>query len=390
MREDEIKRKINTRLFAIEHSGVTDTKRILNVDSDPIASESCASEINEKLKQAWENHNTVANNAYQDGYWHLQGSKFKVFIKKALRKLMKICFGWYIFPIYQKQSRYNGKTDNAVSLLIEAVAIQNVALENLTKELQNLREEMVNRDKAIFSKLNLTYDSSLIDNDLLDYFDFEDVFRGKREDIKERQRQYLPYLKTDYANGHVLELGFGRGEMLELMKENGIAAIGVDCYEPFVNYSKNKGYDVHYGDALTFLSECEDESLNGIVLLQVAEHINTECLYQIIRTGYKKLRSGCYFILETPNPESLSTYINFNVDGTHVKPVHYHTMAYVFRCNGYSEIQRLENHYSRHPYFDKVQSMFIEECHDVERKRFMTELNYMMFSGNDYTIIARK
>ena len=79
--------------------------------------------------------------------------------------------------------------------------------------------------------------------------------------IKERQRQYLPYLKTEYTDGYVLELGFGRGELLSLMKENGISAVGVDSYAPFVKYCADKGYNVLKGDALTYLAGCTDSSL---------------------------------------------------------------------------------------------------------------------------------
>ncbi len=67
----------------------------------------------------------------------------------------------------------------------------------------------------------------------IDYFDFENHFRGDRTLIKTRQTQYLPYFKNCCS---VVDIGCGRGEFLELLKENHIPAVGVDTYDEFVDY----------------------------------------------------------------------------------------------------------------------------------------------------------
>src|SRR4029450_8973125 len=59
------------------------------------------------------------------------------------------------------------------------------------------------------------------------YFHFEENFRGSREEIKEKFRGYVPYFQRG-DSGPVVDLGCGRGEFLELLKENSIPAIGVD------------------------------------------------------------------------------------------------------------------------------------------------------------------
>lgn len=461
-KEKDIKRKINLRLFTIENIGNAVKNDIVRSEAEtagmtePINAGENIRQIRSELDKAWKYHDQASNHEYQDGYWQLSGSGLKLFIKKVFRKLLKIFWGWYIFPIYSRQSVFNGTINNSVSGLIDAGSLaakqiaansdelgaledqsreftreltelknelnsqksiteelrreieglssRNAALENESTELHRAVEELSSENAAlneentcksaqieyVLSKLNISYDPELIDDDVIDYFDFENHFRGPFEDIVERQKQYIPYLQTEYVNGHVLDIGFGRGEMLYLMRQNSIAAVGVDFYAPFVKHAADKGYEVRQGDALTYLSGCDDDSLNGIVLSQVAEHINSECLYQIIRTGYKKLRHGCCFILETPNPESLSTFLNFNIDGSHIKPVHYATMHYMFQKNGYSDITRLPDDYSRHPYAIRVRHTILDKCEDPEKKQLLAEINELMFSGNDYTIIARK
>ena len=63
------------------------------------------------------------------------------------------------------------------------------------------------------------------------YRAFEDRYRGSRDLIKSRLRVYLPFvepLKALYSDCIAVDLGCGRGEWLELLKEKGIGAHGVD------------------------------------------------------------------------------------------------------------------------------------------------------------------
>ena len=70
------------------------------------------------------------------------------------------------------------------------------------------------------------------------YFLFEERFRGSREDIKQRQLAFLSYFEKC---SRVLDIGCGRGEFLEILKDQDIGAIGVDS-------------DPGYGGLLSFPS----------------------------------------------------------------------------------------------------------------------------------------
>ena len=387
---------------------------------------------NVDLEKARESHYQAADYNVNTSNVSLEGGNVKLFFKRALAKVIRILFGWYIRPPKERQTKYNELMHETAGHILEAAESHEQMLCDLKNELAELKneneklkleldgqkrsielqsEQLIAQANAldalsfvkatqsngggadleyIRSKLNISYDPSLIEDGLVDYFDFEDKYRGSRESIMERQAQYLPYLKTDHTDGAVLELGFGRGEILEMLRDNGIRCIGVDCYPPFVEYCREKGFSVALGDALTYLNACEDDSLNGIVLSQVAEHVNTDYLYQLIKTGYKKLRQGCCFIIETPNPESLATYLSFNLDGSHIKPVHYLTLDYLFRHYGFRETVRLANEYSEHPYALEMQSALIDGCGDPEKKEFYTHLKNVLFGAMDLTVIARK
>ncbi len=79
------------------------------------------------------------------------------------------------------------------------------------------------------------------------YVGFEDRYRGPREEIRERMTLYLPYFKNAT---HVLDVGCGRGEFLELLRDAGIGGTGVDVNHEMVEQCRAAGLDVSEGDAL--------------------------------------------------------------------------------------------------------------------------------------------
>ena len=60
---------------------------------------------------------------------------------------------------------------------------------------------------------------------------FEDLFRGDRALIRERQ---MDYVKLFAGRQDVLDVGCGRGEFLQLLKEHGISGRGVDLNHEMV------------------------------------------------------------------------------------------------------------------------------------------------------------
>ena len=88
------------------------------------------------------------------------------------------------------------------------------------------------------------------------YRGFEDFFRGSEEAIRERQRSYLPLLA---GRGPARDVGCGRGEMLELLRDQGTDAIGIDLDEGMVARCRAKGLDrVELRDAVEYLQAAEE------------------------------------------------------------------------------------------------------------------------------------
>ena len=84
----------------------------------------------------------------------------------------------------------------------------------------------------------------------LAYVGFEDRFRGSEAEIRSRLTDYVPYFS---GASDVLDVGCGRGEFLDLLKQAGITARGLDLNPEMVEVCKARGLDATAGDAVSYL-----------------------------------------------------------------------------------------------------------------------------------------
>ena len=166
------------------------------------------------------------------------------------------------------------------------------------------------------------------------YREFEDMFRGDEAFIRDRLHRYLPLLA-----GHqpVLEIGSGRGELLELLREAGIAATGVDADESMVRRCREKQLTVTHGDALAYLTDLRDASLGAVFAAHVIEHLEYDKLIELLQSVRSRLRSGGRLILETPNPHCLEAFKTFSTDPTHRSPIFPEVLVALCRLHGFRE-----------------------------------------------------
>lgn len=222
--------------------------------------------------------------------------------------------------------------------------------------------------------------------DSIDYFDFENHFRGSIEAVKKSQEFYMKYF-ADKKN--VLDIGCGRGEFLSLLRENGISAKGIDVYEPYVDYCKMNGLEAVCGDGTEYLARSAD-GIDGIFVGQVVEHLETESIIRLCNAAYEKLAEGGCIVIETPNPTSLAIYTNaFYIDPSHVKPVHPLTMKYFLEKAGFADIEIIYTENSR-PQTSIPELSAAAADNTEEFNRAMKKVSEVLFGSQDYAIVAVK
>jgi 2-polyprenyl-3-methyl-5-hydroxy-6-metoxy-1,4-benzoquinol methylase len=208
--------------------------------------------------------------------------------------------------------------------------------------------------------------------DAVDWLRFADRFRGSEEAIRERQQIYAARFRGSTG---VLDLGCGRGEMLEVFRDAGIAARGIDLHAESIAVCRSKGLDAELADAFAYLRALPDASLGGLVCCQVVEHIPPERLPELIRLAHAKLRARALIAIETPNPECLAIFAtHFYIDPTHRHPIPPALASFYLDEAGFGrvEIERLSPAVDARPALAELPEAF--------RKEFFGGLDYVAFA----------
>lgn len=175
--------------------------------------------------------------------------------------------------------------------------------------------------------------------DLL-YRAFEDRHRGDDDLITARQGDdYLDLLRSlPHPELPVADLGCGRGELVRLLDDQGIAAVGVDA-----NLGQMADADPRLfaqDDLFRWLDTRPDASLRAVVAMHVVEHVPLDLQIRLAFEARRVLADGGLLVLETPNAFSISTAAtNFWVDPTHLRPVHPLFLEFLAIEAGFADIE---------------------------------------------------
>jgi 2-polyprenyl-3-methyl-5-hydroxy-6-metoxy-1,4-benzoquinol methylase len=205
----------------------------------------------------------------------------------------------------------------------------------------------------------------------IDWLKFADRFRGSEEDIRARQQMYVGRFRE---HAPVLDLGCGRGEIIQIFRDAGIAARGVDSNDDSIGLCLAKGLDAEKADLFTYLNDLPDASLGGVICCQVVEHLPPARLPEMIRLAHAKLRVGGLVAIETPNPECLAIFAtHFYIDPTHRHPIPPALTSFYLEEAGFGliEVERLS------PAIDNMPTL--GELPEAFRKEFFGSLDYAAF-----------
>lgn len=215
------------------------------------------------------------------------------------------------------------------------------------------------------------------------YAAFEDRFRGSREEIKARVAVYVPILSDAGAgtrDAPVLDIGCGRGELLELLRESGLIGHGVDSNEILVRRCHDAKLDVVSSDAIEYLKSLPEGSLGGVTAIHLIEHLEFPRLVMMLDAALRALRAGGVAIFETPNPENLIVgSCNFWYDPTHLRPLPPEAVRFLAEARGFARA-RLER---LHPF---PEDMVV----GGESSELTSRINQTLYGPQDYSLIAFK
>jgi 2-polyprenyl-3-methyl-5-hydroxy-6-metoxy-1,4-benzoquinol methylase len=306
------------------------------------------------------------------------GGGVKGVVKRVLRKFMR----WYVEPVAADQRVFNDsvlKLVDALSERADAAAAGREQAERIVRELEERLTRLERRAPAAGGPAQVapTVAVQPAAASVPDYFAFESRMRGSVEAIRERQRRYVGDFR-DHAP--VLDIGCGRGELLGLLREAGVDARGIDADADMVAYARGEGLDVEQADLIAYLQQLDDESLGGVFMGQVVEHLPPATLVEALRLAAVKLRPGGLLVAETINPLSPLALRSYFADLTHAQPLVPETLELLARQSGFAET---EVRFLNEP-ADRL-----TEPDDPVIAANVRRLNDLLFAPLDYALVAR-
>ena len=210
------------------------------------------------------------------------------------------------------------------------------------------------------------------------YRAFEEKFRGPRGLIQQRLEVYLPFVQpvcAAYPEALVFDLGCGRGEWLELLQKNSIAAMGVDLDTGMLAACQQINLKVQCQDALESLKQLQDGSASVVSAFHLVEHLPFDRVKDLVAECHRVLKPGGLLIMETPNPENfmVATH-NFYLDPTHLRPSPPDLLAFVPEYLGYESVKILR----------------LQETAGVKTHPNLSMLDVLTGASPDYAVVAQK
>ena len=323
--------------------------------------------------------------------------------KKVVRRLLR----WYINPVVEQQNEFNAAVLHALEMMTAEVLagreemrhkIQNLKAEETSMRLGRM-ERYVRQSASAGQTLEKSGKRIATEAPVaasegpgLDYFRLESRYRPPSL-LKEKQKSYLKY----FAGCHnVLDIGCGRGEFVQLLIDEGVGACGVDLDADTAACAQEQGLPVQQADALAYLAELSDASLDGVFMAQVVEHLTPSYLVSLLELCYRKMRPDAPLVAETINPVCLWALTNwYLIDPTHVRPVHPDTLRFALESTGFwqAEVQYLSPVLERDRLAELVDdgdlgSEFSSMAKHINSN--IRQLNEFLYGFQEYVVIARR
>jgi len=230
----------------------------------------------------------------------------------------------------------------------------------------------------------------------LDILSLEQRVYGSPKVVKDRQKVYLPYFR---GCKNVLAIGCGRGELLQLLAQEGISAKGVETNTTLVGYCRDHDLDVARVDPLEYLEAVEDASLDGIALSRFAGHQPPARLIRMLNACWSRLADDGVLVIETPNPFSLYVATSYILENSgRVHPLHPETLKLLCLSYGFLEPEVIFlNPLPPEEHLEELElTSFSATLDPREQELFgqvnqnFQKMNRILFSHRDYALVTRR
>jgi len=151
------------------------------------------------------------------------------------------------------------------------------------------------------------------------------------------------------ASGPILDLGCGRGTMLQILKARGIDCYGVDAFGPALEVCRARRLEVVDSDVFSHLRGLQEDSIGGIFCSHLIEHLAPAEALTLLRESYRVIKPGGALVIVTPNPRDLRVLTDiFWLDLSHVRFYPAGLLGPILKEAGFSSAESYEDKHTRY------------------------------------------
>ena len=288
----------------------------------------------------------------------------KRYVGRAITLARGVVIGlvrWWINAITERQERINRLVAGALQELAARPAPEfGARLDRIERELETRQRD------EVAANLHSVY--------------FQARFSGDEPVIRAQSERFLELFR---GRRRVLDLGSGRGTFLELAREHGIGAYGVDLDRRMVEEARSRGLEAVESDALAHLRGLDDRSIDGLYARHVAEHVLPGELVEILRELRRVLSAGAPVVMVTPNVATLTVGAHtFWLDPSHRRPLPPELFRFYLEVEGFSAVEVRT--------FEPSELRLSEDVPDGAQLDNVRLLNETLFGHRDYAVIGRQ
>lgn len=150
--------------------------------------------------------------------------------------------------------------------------------------------------------------------------------------------KYFPFISSYPKDIPILELGCGRGFLLEYLRSLGYNNLrGIDISDEQIKISKQNGFDVEVANVIEYL-EKNDSRFKMIFALDFVEHFYKDELIPLFQAIFNNLDEGGTLVMHTPNGQAIISPRMVYGDLTHLTIFTPDSVMQILRLVGFEDI----------------------------------------------------
>lgn len=193
------------------------------------------------------------------------------------------------------------------------------------------------------------------------------------------ERYFRPFVSRFKGCSNVIEIASGQGFFLDMLRQTGIDAVGVETDAELCRAARARGLKVEQADFFDYLKGCAEGSFDGCMASHIVEHLLPERVEELLRLIHRAVKPGSALVILTPNIANLRRAVgDFWRDPTHVRPYPVSALSKLLRRAGWELGESFE-------YTDRNPSLYRRLVYGLRNR-----LIGRYWGGDDLCVVARK